>query len=272
MHEKYVSKEYADLEQTAIKFRNKYKNAVPFPSIHLKNFFNPEFLEKVLNEFPDLLTGDFLNMKHDNSIKLASKGTERFGPYVKEFVSFLNSEPFLIFLNKLTSIERDLIPDPYFFGGGLHEIKTGGFLKIHADFNKHQSLLIDRRLNLLVYLNKEWEEKYGGHFELWDKKMEKCENKILPEFNTLALFSTTSTSYHGHPDPLNCPEGMSRKSLALYYYTNGRPKEEIVSGFEEHSTLYQKRESDKNLYFTKSNFVKVIKDLTPPIIFKIIKK
>ncbi|ANW95585.1 hypothetical protein AXE80_04530 [Wenyingzhuangia fucanilytica] len=255
MYEKYISKEYADLEQTVDRFREEYKNAWPYPSISFKNFFNPEFLDKVLSDFPDLSEGSHLKMKHENSDKLASSGVERFGPYVTEFVNFLNSEPFLIFLKKLASIERDLINDPYFYGGGLHQIKKGGYLRIHADFNVHDSLLLDRRLNLLVYLNKEWKEEYGGHFELWDDKMEKCQKKILPEFNTLALFSTTSTSYHGHPDPLNCPEDMSRKSLALYYYTNGRPEEEVLEGLEKHSTLYQKREIDKKNEVVKKDTV-----------------
>jgi len=266
MYEKYLNKEYADLQKVADQFKENYKNASPFPSISFKNFFNPEFLEKVLSEFPDLSKGSSLKLKHENSNKLASKGVERFGQYTIEFTSFLNSEPFLNFLRILTSIERQLIPDPYFFGGGFHEIKKGGFLKIHSDFNFHDTLKLDRRLNILTYLNKDWKEEYGGHFELWDEKMEKCESKILPEFNTLALFSTTSLSYHGHPNPLDCPDDRSRKSLALYYYSNGRPDNEIISGLEEHSTLYQKRKEDNTSF--KSSLKKLAKDFTPPIIFR----
>ena len=77
-------------------------------------------------------------------------------------------------------------------GAGQHEIKPGGLLKIHADFNKHNISGLDRRLNVLVYLNKDWKEEYGGHFELWDKDMKHCVKKILPTFNTMAIFSTTS--------------------------------------------------------------------------------
>ena len=109
---------------------------------------------------------------------------------------------------------------------------------VHVDFNKHGRYQLDRRLNLLLYLNKDWQEDYGGHFELWDRDMKNCVQKVLPVFNRVAIFSTTEHSWHGHPDPLNCPEDRSRKSLALYYYTNGRPSDEEA---EQHSTVFKAR-------------------------------
>jgi Rps23 Pro-64 3,4-dihydroxylase Tpa1-like proline 4-hydroxylase len=139
----------------------------------------------------------------------------------------MNSEPFLRFLQELTGIKETLIPDPYFEGGGVHQIKRGGFLKVHVDFHRHRLLQLDRRVNVLVYLNKDWKDEYGGHFELWERDMSRCVKKIAPLFNRMAIFSTTADSWHGHPDKLNCPEGRSRQSLALYYYTNGRPSYEV---------------------------------------------
>ena len=118
---------------------------------------------------------------------------------------------------------QSLIPDPSFQGGGLHQIVPGGKLGIHADFNKHSRFGLDRRLNLLLYLNKNWREEYGGHLELWDRDMTHCEAKVAPIFNRVMVFGTTDFTYHGHPDPLRCPEGMTRKSLALYYFSDGRP-------------------------------------------------
>src|SRR5215210_1660828 len=130
-----------------------------------------------------------------------------------------------------------LIPDPYFGGAGPHQILPGGFLKVHVDFNRHPLLQLDRRLNLLVYLKEDWEEAYGGHLELWDREMTRCERKILPVFNRTVVFSTTDFSFHGHPVPLSCPEGRSRKSVSFYYYTNGRPAEERS---EPHDTIFRK--------------------------------
>ncbi|MCB9262381.1 MAG: 2OG-Fe(II) oxygenase [Flavobacteriales bacterium] len=186
---------------------------------------------------------------------------------------FLNSEPFLNFLSELTGIEN-LMGDPYFEGGGCHQIKPGGYLKVHADFNKHKLTNLDRRLNVLVYLNQDWKEEYGGHFELWNTEMTKCEKKLLPLFNRMAMFSTTDFSYHGHPDPLKCPEGRSRKSLALYYYTNGRPAEEINFGLEDHTTIFVDRkgvESEKTMrrYNALINFAT---DWMPPVLYRMIKK
>ncbi len=178
---------------------------------------------------------------------------------------YLNSQPFLEFLSTLTGIEN-LIPDPFFDGGGCHQIQPGGMLKIHADFNKHPRTKLDRRLNVLVYLNEDWKEEYGGHFELWDKEMKESKKKILPLFNRMALFYTTSDSYHGHPNPLTCPPDRTRKSIALYYYTNGRPEEELANG-KDHNTLFRHRPEDRKSRMSVM-LKETVKMITPPIILK----
>ncbi|MFC5283396.1 2OG-Fe(II) oxygenase [Pedobacter alpinus] len=274
--ESFLNISNQNLIEIATNAQSNYLNANPFPSATFDNFFNPQLLEEILEEFPDLSKKDSISFNDQKQIKLAGKGESNFGPKTKSFMHFLNSEPFINFLQILTGIKEPLIGDPYFFGGGQHEIKKGGLLKVHADFNKHPQLHLDRRINVLVYLNKDWKEEYGGYFELWDKNMEKCEKKILPVFNTMAIFSTTDFSYHGHPDALNCPEGMSRKSLALYYYSNGRPASEINQNLEKHNTLFKERKNNAtdNIAFkltTKEKVKILVKDLLPPIIGKIIK-
>ncbi len=266
-----------DLNQFATQYAAQYKNANPFPSISFDDFFNEDFLTEVLNEFPDLSKKDSISFNDAKQIKLAGKGESDFGTQTKVLMHFLNSEPFLNFLQILTGIEEPLISDPYFFGGGQHEIKKGGLLKVHADFNKHPQLKLDRRINVLVYINKDWKEEYGGNFELWDKNMEKCEAKILPIFNRMAIFSTTDFSYHGHPDALNCPEDRSRKSLALYYYSNGRPASEVNIDQEKHNTLFKERKNNTvdTVAFKPSSKEKIkvfLKDCVPPIILKKIKR
>ena len=132
---------------------------------------------------------------------------------------------FVDFLERLTGIDA-LIPDPHYFGGGLHQIRPGGFLKVHADFNRHSRLDLERRLNAILYLNKDWQEEYGGHLQIWDNDMTRCEKKVLPVFNRLLVFATLDTANHGHPDPLTCPPDRARRSMALYYYTSDRPEGE----------------------------------------------
>lgn len=264
-----------DLVKIANESKERYANANPFPSIYFNDFFNPEFLDLVLDEFPDLEKVNSTRFDDKLQVKFQGKGEKFFGEETRKFMHFLNSEPFLEFLQILTGIEEPLVGDPYFGGGGQHEIKRGGLLKVHADFNKHEKLnTLDRRVNVLVYLNKNWKEEYGGHFELWDKKMKSCIEKIPPFFNTMAIFSTTDFSYHGHPDPLQCPEGMSRKSLALYYYSSGRPEHEIIQGQEEHTTIFKSRAGSKedNSAFKDTKIKTLIKDLTPPIVFKALRK
>jgi Rps23 Pro-64 3,4-dihydroxylase Tpa1-like proline 4-hydroxylase len=173
---------------------------------------------------------------------------------------FFNSRFMLDFLEELSGIDG-LIPDPYFMGGGLHQIKPGGFLEVHADFNRHGKLKLDRRLNVLLYLNQNWKEEYGGHFELWNKDMTAPVRKILPLFNRMAMFSTTSTSYHGHPTPLSCPPDRTRKSIAIYYYSNGRPEKEQRDG---HDTLFQAREGASKPHL--AGVKRAIRAITPPIL------
>jgi Rps23 Pro-64 3,4-dihydroxylase Tpa1-like proline 4-hydroxylase len=266
----YLSPSFKNLVSVATKFQAEYQNNVPFPNIHFNDFFNTEFLDSVLAEFN-------INEERDsvfydaNQLKWSSKGDTSFGQNTKELIHFLNTESFLQFLQKLTGIEETLLPDPYLIGGGLHEIKRDGFLKIHADFNKHTKTKLDRRINVLLYLNKDWKEEYGGHFELWNKEMTHCEKKIKPDFNTLAIFSTSDYSYHGHPSPLNCPVNSSRKSIALYYYTNGRPLNEVHTGLQEHGTLFKARKNetmDNEVKETKTNYRAILKDFIPPIILR----
>lgn len=247
-----------------------YVGADPFPNIYFDDFFIPEKMKEVLAEFPDMTKNPDLKFNDANQVKLASKGEYRFGPKTLQFMHFMNSQPFLEFLTELTGIEN-LIPDPFFDGGGAHQIIPGGMLKIHADFNKHPTTKLDRRLNVLVYMNEDWHEEYGGHFELWDREMKGVRKKILPLFNRMAMFSTTSDSWHGHPNPLTCPPDRTRKSLALYYYTNGRPDSEVVKGIEDHNTIFKHRPEDTKSRFS-SGLKEVVKQLTPPIILNSLSK
>ncbi|WP_118951444.1 2OG-Fe(II) oxygenase [Taibaiella helva] len=266
----FLETPFHELYESAKSAHALYTKAEPFPYICVDNFFKPKLLKQVLQEFPDMNKDNDIRYKNVNEDKFASRSESRFGEVTRRYVHFLNSQPFLAYLTCLTGIEG-LLPDPYFWGGGFHQIKRGGFLKIHADFNRHPYLNLDRRLNLLVYLNEDWDESYGGHFELWDNKMTGCRVKLLPLFNRLVIFNTTDDSYHGHPDPLTCPEDRSRKSLALYYYTNGRPANEV--GIPRLATDFRGREGMDSRHMKQYNkMIQLVSALTPPILFKYYKK
>jgi len=214
------------LHRHAGDLRAQYNSADPFPHVVIDGLFDDAALEAVLRDFPDPQSMRWMEFDSPQEKKLGySHERSNVSKIVRHFLDDMNSFEMLLWLEALTGIDG-LIPDPYFGGGGLHQIEPGGFLKIHADFNLHPKLKLDRRLNMLVYLNKDWKEEYGGHLELWDRDRKTFRKRILPVFNRTVIFSTTDTSFHGHPHPLTSPAGVTRKSVSLYYYTAGRPAEE----------------------------------------------
>jgi Rps23 Pro-64 3,4-dihydroxylase Tpa1-like proline 4-hydroxylase len=263
-----LSPEYAGkLEALAAEKAQEYQSNKPFPHAYFDDFLPSAAAEAALRDFPEPKQLRWNEFDNPNERKLAFDVVENLPPSVRDVLYFLNSRPMLKFLETLTGIQG-VIPDPYFVGGGLHQIKPGGKLAVHADFNKHEKLKLDRRINVLIYLNKDWKEEYGGHFELWNREMTRAEQKILPLFNRCAIFSTTSYSYHGHPTPLTCPPDRTRKSIATYYYSNGRPREEEN---EAHSTLFQQPRDAAGKPVpsgrsSRSGWSRVARAITPPIL------
>jgi len=248
-----LASKFKDLDNISTEYNQTFLNAKPFPYIEFDNFFSEEYLNDILGSFPSMSEANYdHNFKNKTEVKLAINSPEKIPNKINLFIEYLNSYSFLKFLQNLTGIKEKLIPDPYLFGGGLHEIRKGGYLKIHSDFNVHPQLKLNRRLNLLLYLNKSWKEDWGGCLELWDKEMRSCGAKVSPLFNKMVIFRTTDFSFHGHPEPLMCPDNVSRKSLALYYYTNGRPLEEIdqKNGETGQTTLFQRRIGYKDEFNT----------------------
>jgi Rps23 Pro-64 3,4-dihydroxylase Tpa1-like proline 4-hydroxylase len=217
------------------RLRQAYTSAKPFPHIVIDGLFQDDVLERILEVFP---SPEDANWQRFDNLKERKLGNLRSlletNSTISSFLLSMNSPRMLEFLEALTGIDG-LIPDPYFGGGGLHQIVRGGFLKVHADFNWHPKLRLDRRLNMLIYLNKEWREEYGGHLELWNPNLKSAAQSILPVFNRTVIFSTTDSAYHGHPTPLRCPDSLTRKSISLYYYSSGRPAEEKSA---PHDTLF----------------------------------
>jgi Rps23 Pro-64 3,4-dihydroxylase Tpa1-like proline 4-hydroxylase len=215
---------------------DEYLQADPFPHIMLEDFLSPQVVRSLVAEFPapqdqlawrkiraESAAGDLVQYN-----KLGMPLIEEMPPVIRELLWEMNSGTFLRFLEKLTGIEG-LIADPKLRGGGLHQVLPGGVLGVHADFTNHADYHLDRRLNVLVYLNEDWSEEYGGDLELWSPDMSQCVRKIRPLAGRCVIFNTSADSFHGHPRALTCPEGMTRKSIALYYYTNGRQDREVTA-------------------------------------------
>jgi Rps23 Pro-64 3,4-dihydroxylase Tpa1-like proline 4-hydroxylase len=251
------------LEALAQAKAEEYKANQPYPHIYFDNFLPLDVAEAALRDFPEPKEVDWHSYKDVNQHKkLAFDAVERLPASIRDVLYFLNTRPMLKFLETLTGIQS-VLPDPNYVGGGLHQIRPGGLLEVHADFSYHKGLRLDRRINVLIYLNKDWKEEYGGHFELWDREVKRAEKKILPIFNRCAIFSTTSVSFHGHPEPLACPPDRNRKSIATYYYSNGRPEEDPELT-HKHEVAFQQRPG-VNRVKASLGVRKVIKSLVPPI-------
>lgn len=248
--------DYKKLNSLAKNYYKSHHCNQPFPYSIVDDIFDPNLLAKVAGEASTSFK-ETEKYFYGSTGKHASARRKNWGACTRALLAELNSCEFLGFLEELTGIDG-LICDPYFEGGGIHETRKGGFLKVHTDFNYHKKIKLDRRVNLLLYLNSDWPEEFGGHLELWDSSMESCQAKVLPIINRMVVFNTTDYSYHGHPEPLTCPDDRSRLSLALYYYTNGRPEGEVKFS-QRVSTNYKERPSEKFDKNLKMPFLKKLK-------------
>jgi Rps23 Pro-64 3,4-dihydroxylase Tpa1-like proline 4-hydroxylase len=196
-----------------------YSTDNPFPHIAIDNFLRPDELGKAEKEFPPIDDAGWIHYLHFNEKKHGLNKMDMIPMECRSLIQELNSPEFIAWLSEITGIPN-LLPDESLEGGGLHQSKRGGFLNIHADFTVHpHKRNWRRRVNVLVYLNKNWEEEYNGHLELWTRDMKSCAAKISPIFNRCVIFNTDFDSFHGVPEVINCPENMTRKSVALYYFT-----------------------------------------------------
>jgi len=249
-----------------------FKKGEPFPNIVIDDFLPEDVAEKAFLNFPDIQSSAWKTLPtEDQRYKLATKDERDIPDVLRSIIHELNSGLFLDFLERLTGIPN-LIADTKCVGGGLHQIKRGGKLAVHLDFSHHPGNQLFRRVNVLIYLNKNWQESYQGHLELWNKDITHCEKKILPIFNRCAIFSTSENSYHGHPEPLACPEDVTRKSISLYYFTKNPPegKEDVV-----HNTMFKSRPGDPfflSNFFVRAASSRIFHDLMPPILYSFIRK
>jgi Rps23 Pro-64 3,4-dihydroxylase Tpa1-like proline 4-hydroxylase len=229
--------DYEQLEATAAQLRPEFERAAPFPHVVIDGFLSAEIAESVLSEF-DNGKKAWNHYHHYNEKKLALTQLSAMGPRTQELIQELQSRPFLDVVEALTGVSA-LIADPELDGAGLHQVRRGGFLNVHADFLSHTTnRQWSRQINLLIYFNPEWRSEWGGNLELWNPDVTRCVQSIEPRFNRCVIFHTREHSYHGHPHRLACPENVSRRSLALYYFRN----EESIR--EVRSTDYRPRPED----------------------------
>lgn len=239
-----------------------YQSARPFPHIAIDDFLPPSVLEQCLKNFPQSNAEGFDRGQERNKFQFCP---DHFDPWTRALFYSFNSRPFIEVLQNITGIKH-LIGDPYFLGGGFHEIRTGGHLSVHADFNHHKPMDVERRINVLIYLNKDWKLEYGGGLELWDREMKECVVRLPPVFNRCVIFNTDSYSYHGNPDPVQHPDGLPRRSIALYYYTATWSADK-----RDHTTQFRVRPGSEDRTDWQTIVRERLIDLMPPLLYRQLK-
>lgn len=211
--------DFARLDRIADTRRDAYAAAAPFPHAVIDDFLPAEAAEQLLRDF-DTAEHGWKHYTHFNERKLALTDLAKMPPHTQNVMSALQSQQTIDFVAALSGMEG-LISDPDFEGAGMHLVKAGGFLNVHTDFLTHtKKPSWSRRINLLLYLNKDWQDDWNGSLDLWNADMSQCVQSVSPAFNRCVIFSTNEISFHGHPKKLTCPVDKARKCLLLYYYVD----------------------------------------------------
>jgi len=230
------------------RYRDAFLHADPFKHVVIENFFDPSFAERLLADFPSFDTRLAKNEMGKVGGKAVQTNIRTISPVYEELYAVIGGRPFLDFVSRLSGIP-DLILDPKMYGGGTHDNQHGQELDPHVDFNYDEGRQLHRRLNLIVYMNKEWRGEWGGALEIHSNPRDPYTNQIRaydPLFNRCVMFETNEYSWHGFPK-IDLPEDkrhLSRKSISIYLYTKDRPAGEIAP---MHGTFYVQRPLPKNI-------------------------
>lgn len=198
----------------------------PIKHIFLNDLWDESFLDQISQEIINFNDWEREIKHYGSELKRYQSQWDKFPPKTYKILNFLNSPLFLETISYITN-QKFLIPDPYLVGGGIHSTKENGFLKLHADFNWHPQMQVYRRINVLIYLNKNWQSKNGGQIELGTKKNNgvfEILHSELPIFNKTLVFITDDHSFHGQPNPVKNTGELARNSLAVYYYQSKKPE------------------------------------------------
>lgn len=206
------------------KIHDEFTNAKPFEHVAIPNFLSEAASGALVADFPEPKDKSYHWHQYDNPIEMKYALNEFDGLVAApKMFQLLSSPEILVKIRELTGI-ANLEADPHLHGAGLHAYPSGGKLDMHLDYGIHPITGKERRVNIILFLNKDWKPEYGGDLELWDAQLRSFSRVLPPKYNTAVIFRTCDFSYHGLPFPLKCPADMYRRSLAIYYVSEPRPE------------------------------------------------
>jgi hypothetical protein len=223
--------------------RERFATAQPFRHVVIDGFLAPLLCERLMADFPAFQERNALNELGEVGRKAVVPGLGRLSSSYADFDWLMRAKEFLAWLGEVTAI-GNLLYDRDYAGGGTHENLDGQDLDSHVDFNYHPTRPLHRRLNLILFLNSEWKEEWGGclefHRDPWHPDPNACSRLILPLANRCIIFETTESSWHGFQRICLPKDGQfrSRRSTAVYFYTRDRPSSQTAP---PHGTVYVPR-------------------------------
>ncbi|MGQ9805281.1 MAG: 2OG-Fe(II) oxygenase [Chlorobiales bacterium] len=240
--------------QTVAVLKQSYVSAQPYKHLVIDNFLNPEFADVLCDRFPPLSQMK-THYKGLNENKAEDANFQAYDDAFRQLKAEYRSPEFIKFLEDLTDIKGLSMPDDA-LGCGIHQGENGSYLDIHVDFNIHPSQDLHRRLNVLLFLNRDWKEEYGGKLEMWDSQMTQCVTAHLPILNRLVIFETNESSYHGY-GTISVPDGVTRKSIYAYFYTKAS---ETAKSLGYHDTIFRARPTESTSKKIKTTLKESVKN------------
>lgn len=237
------------------------KAAIPYPHLSVAEWFNPDFLNLILEEFELNKSNDWRVAKNSYVDFRRSIMGEYLGPATELYFSIINSSWFVRLLSKISNIPN-LIVDHERYGGGMHETVSGGHFSIHSDFNRHVKNGLSNKMVFITYLTPDWQPEWAGDLELWDADSKQCITKVAPTFGQSVLMLNGKGHYHGHPSIWNAPKGITRRSVANYYYVNEFAK-------------FDSSEHYDSIYISPSRYdraVGYVRPFLPPVVWNALRK
>ncbi|UDF05055.1 2OG-Fe(II) oxygenase [Asticcacaulis sp. AND118] len=261
-HELMSDKSVAQLSETL-------RNNSPYPHLVVDGLFSPILLEEMNAEFDRLKWNNWRSIQGREEVKRGTLPNTRFGLATDLYFQTIYSGVFVDFVKRLTRVDG-LIGDPELYNGGLHEIPSGGFFKLHTDFTHHPTTGLNNRLVVITYLNEGWKYDYGGRLELWDPDLQQRVQEVVPVMGRTIFLFQTRRSLHGHPNPVTAPDGRTRRSAAAYFYSNG-----IKDGDETMSLKTEFFNGESRSFRTENERFRSqqrVRQFVPPIVFELVRQ